>query len=496
MALADYFGRGALAASQVLSGFDETRIRETLADVRVGISVSADAVDRAEGRALVDLLVRLLARFYPRLVINVDGSVTAATAARELAQRINPSIEFVGAPTIEVIIGSPTALSAAPVRIFVGSSGWRATVSSTSYQTVGETDNPFGAGAAACIAAANVFRAIFLDTPDLDQSASFSFIQVQEGEDPPVGGAFGEVVMVGTGAIGNGAAWALSRTPMTGVAHLVDHEAVDLGNLQRYVLTERTDEGATKVDVARRAFLSGIRAQPHRQAFADFVGERGYQWPRMLLALDSARDRRAAQASLPRWVANAWTQPGDLGMSTHDFLNGACVACLYLPQRSLENEDALIAHALGVPERLMEVRVLLYGNGGVTRQLLEAIATAGQLPVERLLPFENRPIRSLYTEGFCGGAVIPMGRAGTPRSDVHVPLAHQSAFAGVLLAAAAVSRALGHQGAGTLVTRLNLLRRIPQHHTQTAAKDARGICLCQDLDYRAVYAQKYDQSPP
>ena len=78
------------------------------------------------------------------------------------------------------------------------------------------------------------------------------------------------------------------------------------------------------------------------------------------------------------------------------------------------------------------------GNAGAPRDLLVAIATARDLPLAKLLPFEGRSLRALYTEGFCGGAVIPLGDLGRPANDVHVPLAHQSALAGVLLAAAGV----------------------------------------------------------
>ena len=92
-----------------------------------------------------------------------------------------------------------------------------------------------------------------------------------------------------------------------------------------------------------------------------------HQAENLLLALDSAKDRRAAQASLPRRIANAWTQPSDLGVSQHEFLDGACVNCLYLPEIRQRNEDDIIAEALGVPERLMEVRELLYRRDGAPR---------------------------------------------------------------------------------------------------------------------------------
>src|ERR1700674_2055845 len=60
MALADYYARNALAASQVLAGFDEERIRMALESVRVGLAIGTDAAQCSEGRALLDLLIRLL----------------------------------------------------------------------------------------------------------------------------------------------------------------------------------------------------------------------------------------------------------------------------------------------------------------------------------------------------------------------------------------------------------------------------------------------------
>ena len=495
MALADYYARGALAASQVMAGFDEQRVRAALEDVRVGVAIGTDAAGSPEGRALVDLLIRLLARLYPTLVVRCEAiDQSTAVDAMSLARRINPKVEFASVPTVEVAIGTIRSGGGGWPRIFVGSAGWNATLATTSPRPVGASENPLGAGVAACLASANLFRLVFLgEKAHMDRDITFSVLEGESrhGGDPALRGSLGEVVLVGAGAIGNGAAWALSRLPMNGVLHLVDEEAIDLGNLQRYVLCERHDENRTKVEALSPYFTGELRGVGHAQDLASFVATNGYTWPRMLLGLDSARDRRAAQASLPRWIANAWTQPGDLGVSIHDFVRGACVACLYLPEGVLENEDAIITASFGVPEKLMQIRGLLYKGEGVPRDLLEAIATARTIPLERLLPFEDRPVRSLYTEGFCGGAVIPLGEAGTPRQEVHVPLAHQSALAGVLCAAAVVREALGVSQPGTQITRIDVLRPLGLCLTQPAAKDPRNICICQDADYQEAYRRKY-----
>lgn len=494
MALPEYFARNALAAAQAISGLDEQRLAAALDDTVIGISVG-QSLETDEGLAAADMLVRLLARLYPRIALRSSRRSARLTQLHELATRINPLVELSGDPTIEVILGDQRLSRSKARRIYVGSNGWQAEISADRVLTCGSTNIPFGAGLAACLAAANVFRLAFLPDPKQDGDSKFSALPSGElrGSEHELSGALGDVVLVGAGAIGNGAAWALSRVSMSGRLRIVDHESVDLGNLQRYVLAERKDEGAVKAQLLSKYFQGPLEADGIPLDLAEFLDREGHAHEAMLLALDSAKDRRAAQASLPRWVANAWTQPGDLGLSTHDFLNGACVSCLYLPAKALRNEDEIIAEAFGVPEQLMVVRGLLHSGAGTPAALLDAVAAARGIDLAKLLAFEGRPLRALYIEGFCGGAVIPLGQVGTPRAEVHVPLAHQSAMAGVLLGAAAVRKSLG--GArSSVVTQVDVLSPVPLMPSRPAAKEPSGRCICHDSDYRRAYENKYATS--
>jgi hypothetical protein len=489
MGLADYFGRSAVAAGQVLAGYDERAIRERLDTQRIGLQVGPSATT-AEGRALTDLIVRLLARLYPSLVIQGRGADGWAAELADLARAINPAIELDGAPTLVLGVGDDVPGGARA--LFAGSTGWTALFSRTAPQPVGTTNNPFGAGTSACIAAANLFRAVFFDDADarMDRDAAFHVL-------PPgrVASDFsplrfdGRAALVGVGAVGNAAVWALARSGIEGPLELVDGEQIDLGNLQRYAMATRADVGRSKVDVAAAALGATWKVSAVVDHWARFVAERGVP-DRVLVALDSARDRRAVQAALPRWLANAWTQPGDLGVSTHDFLNGACLACLYLPTGTVENADQIVARALGIPERLLEVRQLLDTGAPTPRPLIEAVSAAHGVRLEDALAFEGRPLRALYVEGVCGGVLLPIGATGAPRAEVHVPLAHQSALAGVLLAAEFVAQLVAAVD-GTHVLRLDVLRPLPEFVRQRAAKDPRGICICQDPDYVASYRAMY-----
>ena len=73
-----------------------------------------------------------------------------------------------------------------------------------------------------------------------------------------------------------------------------------------------------------------------------------------------------------------------------------------------------------------------------------------------------------------------------------MPLAHQSALAGILLTARLVADASGHRrNEATQITRINVLRPLGQDLVQPAAKDPRGICICQDVVYQRAYQAKW-----
>ena len=359
MGFADYYQRSALAASQVLHGFDSEAFEKRLSSTVVGISFTADAAASPEGNHLLDLAVRLVARLYP--VLDITAPATAGTALhrmRRIARAINSRIELrrTGKAAIGLAVGDAGCDFGA--RIYAGSTGWDALISTSEPQCLGATRNPLGAGAAACIACANIFRWVFIrqDEDILDRELVLSTYSFSRQRTPPAipneGWAIDEeVALIGVGAIGMASAWALGRAPLNATVHLVDPQEIELGNLQRYVLPTRSHAGAAKVAVARRAFEVQPLACAHQQDWQTFISRHGYSLGYALVAVDSAQARRDAQASLPAWIANAWTQPADLGVSIHPKFGSewACLACLYLPAGQRRNEDQVVAEALGIP---------------------------------------------------------------------------------------------------------------------------------------------------
>jgi hypothetical protein len=444
--------------------------------------------------------------------------------------------------------------------IFVGSAGWEARISAQAPVGVGTSSLPFGAAAAACLGAANTFRHVFaaqLSEAAVDTSLSFSTLSLSTRATTGRAGVpefdagapaaltdlmLGEVVQVGAGAVGEGLLWTLARTPgLIGTLHVVDDQAVDASNPQRYVLTGAEEAGVGKVAVATEVFggppasvagpsvlrqvpaaeRNALTVLPHAMRWGTFLARRPQPWrlARVVVALDSAKDRIAVQAALPAWIANAWTQPGDLGLTRHVGLGrAACLGCLYIPVHpTARHEDVIVAEALGLADQLQGVRMLLATNEPVKADVLSLIAERLGVPAAELLPFVGRPLRTFYSEAVCGGIVMRLqaraappptaGDAGGVAPDVAagggqprdraamVPMVFQSALAGVLLAAALVADAAGLSAPGPgQKAILNLLRPLPSRLLVPVAPHPSGKCLCQDADFQEAFSTQWPKA--
>jgi len=511
MALANFFDRAAMAASQILSGFDPAAFAERLEKKAVGLAFDSAVLRSPEGAATLDLSVRLLARLYPVISLcALDAKARPGSAELAvIARRINPDIEIAPAATLAacIVVGRTPVTPGCPT-FFAGSDGWTALLSRSGPVRSGASSVPFGAGAAACLAAANVFRIIFgdqLTNGDPDGEIALSLLDYgRDGASAPAATGkepidLGETHLVGLGAIGNGAIWALSRCKTAiGTVHLVDDEALDLSNLQRYVLGEQDGVGRAKVEIAETALKPGrLQVVPHRSAWRDYVSSRGnWNLGRIAVAVDTAEVRIAIQGALPRWIVNAWTQDLDLGVSRHGFdYGGPCLACLYLPSGKVKDEDERLAEEFMMPAARMEIRRMLQTDMPLDDAFVRRVAAALSVPAEPLLGFVGQPLRALHRTAICGGLAFKLNGGATKVGTV-VPMAFQSALAGILLSAELAKHTMGITGPA--VTRINLLRPLAPHLHDPVAKDRSGRCICADGDFVEAYRLKYDRGgrPP
>ena len=152
----------------------------------------------------------------------------------------------------------------------------------------------------------------------------------------------------------------------------------------------------------------------------------------------------------------------------------ACLACLYLPDGTVPDQDEVIAGALGLQDRKLDVvRPMLHNGEPVDLVLMAEIAKRLAIPVDPLLPFVGKPLRSLYQEAICGGVVFEI-TAGRSPVRMEVPMAFQSAMAGIILSGEIIKRADSKSGTDWTTAKLNLLRKMPSDViTERRRKDRR-----------------------
>ncbi|WP_423141108.1 E2 ligase fold family C protein [Parablastomonas sp. CN1-191] len=511
MAVANFFERTLMSASQAIRGIEPAVAEARLADSIIEVVYDESARESGEGRHALDMAIRLLARLYPaiRVIGDADGD-TFRQGLEDLATSINPSIDLRPRrkATARLVFGSQDP-GKGPPSIFVGSDGWIAKVGA-SPEGFGSSNLPFGAGAAACLGCANLFRLTFANelNATIDADARLSLFDFSTGLGSVNGpklfkAALDDIPLVGVGAIGNGVVWALSRSAnLVGALHLVDPEAIELSNLQRYVLPGQREVDRQKTIVGKEAFGKGkLEVKAFPVSFARYVADQGHRpIARVVVALDSAADRIGVQSALPRRAHNAWTQPGDLGVSRHDFLGPeACLACLYMPQGGRPNHDQLIAAALAWPTDPDSLRVLreMLANGQPVGELFvrQVAANLGILP-DSLLVFADQPLESFYVKAVCGGLTL---EAVGNRPPIEAPLAFQSALAGIMLAADLIVEVAGLRAPLPTKTVVDVLRPVGSRLNVRVLKppaDAPAPCICTDADFIKAYCDKHGMDVP
>jgi molybdopterin/thiamine biosynthesis adenylyltransferase len=510
MALADYFSKDLLAITQALKKGANEQFREILNNTVVGIAIDAE-IEKAEGRAALDLTVRLLSRLYPKLrFINLapkkNGLVDELV---NLSISINSKIEIVqDKPSLVIAIGRklmPKALSKGPT-FYVGSDGWTAKFSTKKPVGSGNSLIPFGAGFSACIGVSNIFRFVFrdfIDETEFDDDFSFSLIGLQfENNSPAVKSKridLGHFILVGFGAIGNGAVWALSNAPfIKGKLTIVEPENIEITNLQRYVLADERHIKKPKIDISKEYLNNALlKIDPIQSDWASHLNDKN-DWANrtILVAIDNVKDRIRIQSSLPEKLINSYTEKNVVGISRHlKFDKEACLVCTYLPSEEKKSYSQEVSDNLGLPLMEPVIRNYLFYLKPADELLIRSIAEANSIDYSQLEKFLGIQVSEFYARVVCGGLLMELRKDGKSIGNLEAPLAFQSAMAGILLVTELILTKAGlRKNQLPTITQffpLHPLRKeINPYHT-TFSKDRTGRCICNDEDFINVYKNKW-----
>jgi len=513
MSLPRFLDRVLDAAVPALGAVRRDAVAERLGNTVVALhGAQVRGVADEEGFALA---ANLLARLYPKILV---------TGPEELVQRVraeillvNPVAELPDEPGPVDAMLSYGAPSGADTEVWVSAAGWTASIDTVLADL--EPAVP-AALAAAALGAGEVFRTVFANELGhrgrrSPQPGTFDLVTLGNGLNPVPAEScapdLGEFALIGAGAIGQAAALTLMASGVQGPMLAIDHECLELSNLQRYALALDSDVGEKKVDLLHdRARSSSLEVVPLACRWYAELADRTRP---TLVALDSVEDRIAVQASLPGPLYNAFTQPADIGWSRHEsFGNDPCLACLYVPTGRRPALFEQIATALsqhprrvlayllrglpvglplnGPPEPLAELPTPPGAERWTEVSLLEDIAGAADIDPEKLEAWRERPVAALYHEGICGGALLELELGAAP-AEALVPLAHQSALAGVMLAAQLIiaqTPQLADRRPDVVEARYDVLAGLPQVLARPRTRTAN--CICADDVYRAVYGSQ------
>ncbi len=508
MAFSRFFDRSYIAAGQSLSICRkdlEMILGERIIALRAGSLCRSDI----NARWIAEMTINILSRLYPILAISGDKNTCDFLSTIALA--VNPAIELREQTHGNLILEIGVETSRNQKSIRPSASGWVAKLAfGHGSDTIGPP-NPYSAAVAASFASAEIFRKMFwnyLPKPYRYASSDFSFSLLDHGKE--TGSSlglsnhdFGKVVFAGVGAIANPAIWAIARhSGLEGEIWMVDPERIDLGNLERYVLSidkdadEENDPADYPTKIAlgiRELAQSSIKIHFEEKQLEDFADQMGEDFPfdTVCISVDDIEPRRVAQSLLPKLIVNGGTGEGNAGTSWHSFDGlSPCLCCVYHPGDRPKSHIQQVSDSLGID--CETVGKLWVDNIAFSAQDFERIIEHLELTDEQKAQWRDRPIRDFYSGFICGAVKMDLTAA---KKAVSVPLAHQSVLAGALMAAELIKRTSAE------------LSEVSQSASIFQCQDVRapfcekwinpGIetpvpdCICQDSDYRKVFEEKW-----
>ena len=414
---------------------------ELIGTAKIGVWAGGDARPR-QGRLLAEALGDLLGRFWRNIDAGgrVGSAVADAATASSRACGADSQVRCTWHPPYDFAIGIGTEAppGSSENGAAVGADGWA--VGAGTGAAMGNSPNPVSPLVAAALASAEAVKSVFSIgaargaerlPASYEWDVRYGATGADQGEAAEAGLDLGEVHVFGVGAVSHAMLWALARWPggVTGTLHLVDPDAYDAGNPQRYMGTAAKDVGKPKAAVAadrlRRA-LPGLEVEAHETDMNSYFGQKGdFRIRTAVCGLDSAEARRQLGLKLPRCIVNMWTSGFHAGASTFTFSgNRPCIHCAYPEPAGKEpSEVKVIQNATGLePSRIRE----LLGSGRcIDERDAGIIAAAAGLPVGEV---PLKPIRGVRADMCATGRIAAPG--GTNGEEADVPLAFASAMAG------------------------------------------------------------------
>ena len=359
--LSEFHSRTLLfARSAFVSNMGDEKYAERLATVKIAITGTRQHFESANGQYALLMLISLLSRFC--LKIDIVFSADVKTVIKHpfisdryfvsnllnLARLINPVIDItVSDGTLKrydfvVVVGDQSGDRGKSV--FINSDGWIAYVNteSNSISWVSKNINPVGAYVAACMGAAELFKAIFAKYQQRPRIGSLIFSAFDYGfrtmplYNPPIPPSvnINDINFISMGAINSAVLYTLCSISGAIIeASIVEPENLDVSNLNRYAfsLAEDAINKISKIDSALKFAGSNLNTKRLIKLPFEKITDPLDTNDLAVIGVDNVEGRWAVQRGNPSQVlCGGTTGTGEIQISTFSKTEeGACMGCLY-----------------------------------------------------------------------------------------------------------------------------------------------------------------------
>ena len=404
-------------------------------------------------------------------------------------------------PSITLVFGREVM----PVKnpLYVGSAGWSCYLSK-------EKPSPWEAGEynslssmfAGSLAVGEVFKDLLPEIPSKKiNTLEYDLITHGTAQQPVLQPKIPEIIhldnllLVGCGAIGQTFCCSLKMvSKLSGRIGLVDNDALEESNEQRYFHTFKELRGQNKANVMANFLKTGnptLFPTAIPMKYEDYANSVSYSpvQDEVVSAVDNVWTRLNVQAGMPKTLWNGWTDvdTGTLryGIGKHSILGKyECLGCEYYPNGCSPSQMDLNALLTGFTRK--EIEQKLQRNAVCTLQDLQSVSSKSGIPIQRLLPNVGKPFQDLL-HGVCGVfALRPLGH------DAVAPAPHVPVLCGILLATQVI---LKHVELPSNSVTINSSADfdalgIPNRNC-IINKQKKPECFCNDLIYQNAYKEKW-----
>ena len=187
-------------------------------------------------------------------------------------------------PEVEYTLQIGKADRSEPVNFTIDSDGWTA-YAGTAYESPGVASaqkNPVGAAFAACLGVADAFK-VATEQPIETRVTHFALslfdfcLNGDFSQTPDVSGtiSLGNVQLVGVGSVGSAIAYLLRMLPLEGQLTTIDHDPVEIENLNRSPLFGIKDDHQPKALIVAQYLEGHIPVEPFVGRYDEFIQSHG-----------------------------------------------------------------------------------------------------------------------------------------------------------------------------------------------------------------------------